>query len=128
MIAEEIPSSVSVIMEITMLITVVILNCTIALCCLVVAWRVWVWGRTLAKVADALTRYERNTHRKLYYAPAGIRQGQVGVRQLRQNLQQIEPQLQQLQRAIALMNLIFVILRRSPWRMRFINPRTTRKS
>lgn len=88
-----------------MLIAVVVLNFSLALFGLYVAWQAWRLGRGLRQVADSLTAAERSVNQTLYGAPVAIARGQTHLHQLRQQLQQIGPQVQRLRQAIALVSL-----------------------
>ncbi|GAB4459327.1 MAG: hypothetical protein OHK0037_04520 [Elainellaceae cyanobacterium] len=88
-----------------MLMAVVVLNFSLALFGLYVAWQAWRMGRGLRQVADSLTAAERSVNQTLYGAPGAIAQGQINLHHLRQQLQQIGPQVQRLRQAIALVSL-----------------------
>jgi hypothetical protein len=88
-----------------MLTIVLVINVSIALLCILVAWQVWKLRRTLGRAADSILAAERATHRVLYGAPAAIANGQIGVSSLRQKLKRLEPQLQQVQQVLGLFSL-----------------------
>ncbi|MBW4491106.1 MAG: hypothetical protein KME12_25390 [Trichocoleus desertorum ATA4-8-CV12] len=108
-----------------MVMTVVIINLLISGFCLCAAWQIWKLRRTLAQVANALTNYERSTHKVLYGAPVGILQGQKGANLLRQQYQTLELQLQKVQQVLGLIS-----LGQGVWRTqvrRSQRPRTVKK-
>ncbi len=88
-----------------MLTIVLVINASIALMCILVAWQVWKLRRILGQAADSILAAERATHRVLYGAPAAIANGQIGVNSLRYKLKQLEPQLQQVQQVLELFSL-----------------------
>jgi len=100
------------------LIIVVIINLSISLLCLYVAWQLKKWARKLGAAADAVTAAERNTYKVLHNAPKSIYKGEVGINRLRvryQKLgelyQQLEFQLQQIRQVLVLLSLAQKILR-----------------
>ena len=101
-----------------MLTVVVIINVSISLLCLYIAWQLKKWGRKLEAVADAVTAAERSTYKVLHNAPKSIYRGQVGVNGLRERYQklgelyqQLEFQLGQIRQALLLLNLAQKALR-----------------
>jgi hypothetical protein len=88
-----------------MLTIVLVINASIALLCILVAWQVWKLRRTLGRAADSIAAAERATHRVLYRAPVAIANGQIGVNSLRQKLRRLEPQWQQVQQVLGLFSL-----------------------
>ncbi|HEY9645386.1 MAG TPA: hypothetical protein V6C88_03400 [Chroococcidiopsis sp.] len=106
-----------------MVATVITINTIIAILCLAAA--VWVWRlrRVLGKVADALTLYERNTHRVLDGAPAYILSGQRSTSHLRQQIQQLDRQLATVRRVTEILSLIRLLwLRQNPLARRSPKP------
>jgi|GEM_PF-910675 len=110
-----------------MLTIVVIINVSISLLCLYIAWQLKKWGRKLGAVANSVTAAERSTYRVLHNAPKSIYKGQAGIKGLRgryQKLgevyQQLEFQLQQIRQVLLLLNLVQKVLRSGflPSRMR----------
>ncbi|NEP12988.1 MAG: hypothetical protein F6K14_22845 [Symploca sp. SIO2C1] len=101
-----------------MLTIVVIINVSISLLFLYIAWQLKKWGRKLGSVADSVTAAERSTYKLLHNAPKSIYKGQVGVKGLRGRYQklgkvyyQLEFQLQQIRQVLLLLNLAQKFLR-----------------
>ncbi|NER23524.1 MAG: hypothetical protein F6J86_30580 [Symploca sp. SIO1B1] len=99
------------------LIIVIVINLSMSLLCLYVAWQLKKWGRKLRAAADAVTAAERNTYKVLHNAPKSIYKGEVGINKLRvryQRLgelyQQLEFQLQQIRQVLVLLSLAQKIL------------------
>lgn len=96
-----------------MLMVVVIINVSISLLCLYIAWQLKKWSRKFGAVADSVAAAERSTYKVLHNAPQSIYKGQVGVNGLRgryQQLgelhQQLEFQLRQIRQVFLLLNLV----------------------
>lgn len=84
------------------MITVVVINLTLALILVYVAWRVWQLRLQLAAIAASLSTYERNIQAALAIAPKAIATSQLGIHQLRQPpLQDLE--LLRLQQVLTLL-------------------------
>lgn len=95
-----------------MVIVVVVINLALALMLLYGAWRVRKLQRPVARLADAISRFERSTYKVLHRAPNAISKGQLGIYRLRQKQQQLEPQLQQMRQVLTLLGLGQQIWRR----------------
>lgn len=86
------------------MVIVVVINLTLALILVYVAWRVWQLRSQLAMIADILSTYERNIHAGLTIAPKAIATSQIAIHQLRQPpLQDLE--LLRLQQVLTLLGI-----------------------
>ncbi|MBW4622245.1 MAG: hypothetical protein KME17_23190 [Cyanosarcina radialis HA8281-LM2] len=74
--------------ELKMVTIVVVLNFSIALICLAMAWQMGKVRKQLARVTKALILAERNTHNVLHPAPHIILKGQKGANWLTNQYQQ----------------------------------------
>lgn len=98
-----------------MIITVIVLNCIIALCGFYAAWQIWKLQHALAGATRALIQAEQSTYSVLHNAPELILKGQLGAYELRQRYQKLEPQFQKARQALALLATVQMIWRRSHW-------------
>jgi len=85
-----------------MVTVVVVINLAIALILLCVAWLVWQIRKQLAKIANALTAYERSAYAALHNAPNKIYKGKLGIDKLRQGNEPLQLQLQRVRQVLSL--------------------------
>lgn len=81
---------------------IVIINMLITLMLLYVAWQMRQLRLRLARIADDLSAYERQTHAVLRGTPAVITTGRLGIHQLRQGPQLLD-QLVRVQQVLTLL-------------------------
>jgi predicted negative regulator of RcsB-dependent stress response len=82
---------------------VVLINTFISLVLLYVAWRIWQLRLRLAKIAKALSTYERCTHAVLQMAPQTIYTRQQKIQHLRMGNQVLQLQIQQIRQIFSLL-------------------------
>lgn len=99
-----------------MVMVVVVINLTIALMLLFVAWRLRLLRRRLAQIANTLVAIERSTHAALWGAPNSIFLAQVGIDRLIEGNEPLQLQLQRVRQVLSL----FVVGRQA-WQ-RFYRP------
>lgn len=85
-----------------MVMVVVVINLTIALILLVVAWQLRLLKVRLARIANTLIALERSTHAVLWGAPNTIFVSQQGVYRLGQGNEPLQLQLQQVRQVLSL--------------------------
>ncbi|MGB3208253.1 MAG: hypothetical protein WBB28_24985 [Crinalium sp.] len=89
-----------------MVTVVVVLNTLISLICLYVALKIRKLRSRLAKIADTLTKAERNTHKVLSKGPKTISKGQRSFHKLNERYQRLEPQVKKVQQVLAILGLL----------------------
>lgn len=85
------------------MVIVVVINLTLALILVYVAWRVWQLRLQLAAIADILSTYERSIHAGLTIAPKTIATSQIAIHQLRQRSLLQDLELLRLQQVLTLL-------------------------
>ncbi|MFH7031031.1 MAG: hypothetical protein ACHBN1_38215 [Heteroscytonema crispum UTEX LB 1556] len=98
---------------------VVLINTLISLILLSVAWRVWQLRLRLAKITNALTKYERCYYGILHKAPAAIYTMQQNIKNLRSPNQGLQLQIQQVRQIVSLLSMGQQFWRRSGRRLGF---------
>lgn len=102
-----------------MVMVVVVINLTIALILLVVAWQLRLLKVRLARIANTLIALERSTHAVLWGAPNTIFVSQQGVYRLGQGNEPLQLQLQRIRQVLSLL-----VVGRQAWQR--LNPSPSR--
>lgn len=88
------------------LLFVVIHNLLLGLGCLWVAWKLWMWRRSLIRLSYRIVRTEKAVHRVLAPAPEHIRAAQRGTHDLRLHYEQLGIQYERIQQLMGLLSLL----------------------
>lgn len=99
-----------------MVMVVVVINLTIALMLLFVAWRVRLLRLRLAQIVNTLVAIERSTHAALWGAPNSIFLAQVGIDRLTEGNEPLQLQLQRVRQILSVL-----VVGRQAWQ-RFSRP------
>lgn len=97
---------------------IVIINTSISISLLYIAWRLWQWRQRLTRIADILIAAERSTHAVLNNAPTAIYMSRQNLHNLRQGNQSMQLNIQQLRQIFGLLALGSQAWRRNFWLIR----------
>ncbi len=87
-----------------MVVTIVIINVSIALILLYVARRVWLLRQKLQRINNTLIAINRSAGAALTGTPNAIYQGQMGIYQLKQRNEPLQIQIQRVRQVLSLLS------------------------